>query len=53
MATRSSITARSIPWAEEPGGLHCMGSQRVRQDSVMILCSNIKLYLKKYNFSLF
>ena len=28
MATHSSILAR-IPWAEEPGGLQFMGSQRV------------------------
>ena len=29
MATRSSILAWRSPWAEEPGGLHSMGSQRV------------------------
>ena len=27
MATRSSILASEIPWAEEPGGLQSMGSQ--------------------------
>ena len=32
MATHSSILARRIPWAEEPGGLQYMGSQRVRHD---------------------
>ena len=32
MATHSSILARKIPWTEEPGGLQCMGSQRVRHD---------------------
>ena len=32
MATHSSILAWRIPWAEEPGGLQSMGSQRVRQD---------------------
>ena len=32
MATHSSILAWTIPWAEEPGGLQSMGSQRVRQD---------------------
>ena len=26
MATRSSILAWEIPWTEEPGGLHSMGS---------------------------
>ena len=29
MATHSSIFAWEIPWAEEPGGLQSMGSQRV------------------------
>ena len=32
MATHSSILAWEIPWAEEPGGLESMGSQRVGQD---------------------
>ena len=32
MATHSSILARRIPWAEGPGGLQFMGSQRVRHD---------------------
>ena len=30
MATHSSTLAWEIPWAEEPGGLQSMGSQRVR-----------------------
>ena len=34
MATHSSILAWEIPWAEEPGGLQSMGSQRVRPDGV-------------------
>ena len=34
MATHSSILARIIPWTEEPGGLQCMGSQRVEHDCV-------------------
>ena len=29
MATHFSILAWRIPWAEEPGGLQSMGSQRV------------------------
>ena len=29
MATHSSTLAWKIPWAEEPGGLQSMGSQRV------------------------
>ena len=31
-ATHSSILAWKIPWIEELGGLHPMGSQRVRRD---------------------
>ena len=31
MATHSSILAWRIPWTQKPGGLQCMGSQRVRQ----------------------
>ena len=30
MATHSNILAWKIAWTEEPGGLHSMGSQRVR-----------------------
>ena len=32
MATHPSILAWKIPWIEEPGGLHSMGSQRVGHD---------------------
>ena len=32
MATHSSILAQRITWAEEPGGLLSMGSQRVGHD---------------------
>ena len=32
MATHSSILAWKIPWMEEPGRLHSVGSQRVRHD---------------------
>ena len=32
MATHFSILACRIPWTEEPGELHSMGSQRVGQD---------------------
>ena len=28
MVTRSSILIWRIPWTEEPGGLHFMGSQK-------------------------
>ena len=34
MATHSSILAWRIPWTEEPGRLHSMGTQRVRHDCV-------------------
>ena len=32
MVTHSSFLAWKIPWAEKPGGLQSMGSQRVRND---------------------
>ena len=32
MATHSRILAWRIPWTEEPGGLHSMGSQRVKHN---------------------
>jgi len=32
IAIHSSTLAWKIPWAEEPGRLQCMGSQRVRHD---------------------
>ena len=32
MATHSSILAWTIPWMEEPGGLHSLESQRVGHD---------------------
>ena len=32
MATHSSILAWKIPWTEEPGRLHSMGSQRVEHN---------------------
>ena len=35
MATHSNILAWKTPWKEEPGGLQCMGSQRVRHDWAM------------------
>ena len=33
MATHSSVLTWRSPWTEEPGGLHSLGSQRVRHDS--------------------
>ena len=32
MATHSSILGWRLSWTEEPGGLLCIGSQRVRHD---------------------
>ena len=32
MAIHYSLLAWRIPWTEEPGGLHSMGSQRVRHN---------------------
>ena len=34
IATCSCILAWEIPWTEEPGGLQCMGLQRVGHDLV-------------------
>ena len=33
MSTHSSILVWKIPWAEEPGSLQSMGSQRIRHNS--------------------
>ena len=35
MATHSSLLAWETPWTEEPGGLHSMGSQGVRNNLAM------------------
>ena len=40
MATRSSIPAWRIPWAEESGGLQSMGSQRVRHNRSDLMCTH-------------
>ena len=37
MATHFSILTWKIPWMEEPGRLHSMGSQRVRHDCSLSL----------------
>ena len=34
MAAHSRILARKVPWTEGPGGLECVGSQRVGDDRV-------------------
>ena len=33
MATHSSVLDWKIPWTKEPGGLQCVGLQRLRHDS--------------------
>ena len=40
METHSSILARRIPWAEEPGGLQSMGLQRVGHDCNDLTCTH-------------
>ena len=47
MATHSSILAWRIPWAEEPGWLQSIGSQRVRCDWV---CTHIDTDIDKRKF---
>ena len=50
MATHSSILAWRIPWTEEPGRLHSMGSQRVghEQETVQQQQSPSKLMKLTY-----
>ena len=40
-ANLSSILAWRITWTEEPGGLQCMGSQKVRHDCSTLALSDI------------
>ena len=42
-ATRSSILAWKIPWAEEPGGLLSMGSQSVNMSEQLSMHANTTL----------
>ena len=44
MATHSSTLAWGLPWTEEPGGLHSVGSQRVRYNEFM--CTHTFLILR-------
>ena len=46
MATHSSILAWKIPWTEEPGRLHFMGSQSKELDMIkqLTLQHNNRLY---------
>ena len=48
MATHCSILAWKTPWREEPGGLQCMGSQRVdpttqHEEMVIVLSTGMAL----------
>ena len=52
MATHSSILAWEIPWAEEPGGLQFMGSQRIGHDLVTKQ-QQLKLCAKKWKFPIY
>ena len=49
MATHSSILALKIPWAEEPGRLQTMGSQRVGHDWVTSRSQLISVRLIDYS----
>ena len=40
MATHSSTLAWKIPWTEEPGRLHSMGSQRVKHNWSDLACTH-------------
>ena len=55
MATHSSILAWRIPWTEEPGGLHFIGSsQRVRHDwATNTFTLSLFLWKGKRLFSIF
>ena len=49
MATHSSILGWRISWIEEPGGLHSMGSQRVRHDWSNLAYMQHKLFFLPLN----
>ena len=48
MATHSSIFAWSIPWTEEPGGLHSMGSKQSNVTEVTLHAEVITVLLLFY-----
>ena len=48
MATHSSVLAWRIPWAEEPGRLQSMGSQRIGHFQLTL--TSIHDYWKNHNF---
>ena len=52
IATHSSILAWRIPWTGEPGGLHSMGSQRVRHDWSNLACMHRGYINSHYSYVL-
>ena len=46
MTTHFSILAWEIPWTEDPGGLHSMGSHRVRHDWSDLAHTYIHTYIR-------
>ena len=53
MATHSNNLAWGIPWTEEPGGLHSMGSQRVGPDSITNFLSFLTLGVENTSVKFF
>ena len=46
MATHAGIIAWEIPWTEKPGGLKCLGLQRVRHDlAIKTATTDISLHI--------
>ena len=49
MATHSNMLAWRIPWAEKPGRLQSMGSQRVGHTSSGIICISVVVVISSRN----
>ena len=50
MVTHTNFLAWKIPWRKEPGGLHCMGLQRVWEDWAHMHTSNLVSDWKLFSF---
>ena len=50
MVTHTNFLAWKIPWRKKPGGLHCMGLQRVREDWAHMHTSNLGSDWKLFSF---
>ena len=52
MAIHSSILAWEIPWAEEPGGLQSMGSQKSQKQLICLVTKQqfFKSVIKQLSF---